>query len=443
MANVITPRIVNLVATLTASPVPSQLQQSGAFVSVGGTTLTVDTYKFFGSLPDLKAVLETSGGGNQAELLTMGATFFAQGNAVGVYILELGTQASNAAAIEALDTWIQGNPGIFYAYLAPADWDGQSEVVGSVSVTLPGSGYTTAPTVTFSGGGGTGAAATAAIANGIVTGVTITNAGADYTSAPTVVLSAPSSGATATATANLASELVIVASQYDNPAGKTYFFVTTSEANVASYQPHKSVCAFVPAALATNQEFGAAEYFYQTLVNKPGLVTKLAPQSYRYAFGVTAWPSTGSQTDVTTILSAYGNIFYPTSEAGISEVGQWKGTFSDGTQMSWWYGIDWYQIQVARDLAAAIINGSNSLPPLLYDQDGINTLAAIAQRDLNTAISFGCALSGTVTAIPFGEYVLANPDDYQAGIYNGLSATVVGQNGFLSITFALDAVQFA
>ena len=60
-----------------------------------------------------------------------------------------------------------------------------------------GSGYTTAPTVTFSGGGGTGATATATIGTsssvngtvtGAVTGITITNGGSGYTSTPTITI---------------------------------------------------------------------------------------------------------------------------------------------------------------------------------------------------------------------------------------------------------------
>ncbi|MDD4904955.1 MAG: G8 domain-containing protein [Methylobacter tundripaludum] len=63
------------------------------------------------------------------------------------------------------------------------------ELTGSTSngtFTPGGSGYTSAPTVTFAGGGGTGAQGTATIAGGTVTGVTITNGGSGYTSAPTV-----------------------------------------------------------------------------------------------------------------------------------------------------------------------------------------------------------------------------------------------------------------
>ncbi|MCY3022845.1 MAG: hypothetical protein NTW87_28020 [Planctomycetota bacterium] len=61
----------------------------------------------------------------------------------------------------------------------------------SVAVASGGSGYTSAPTVTFIGGGGTGATATAIVGNGVVTGVTFTPPGGNgtgYTSAPTVIL---------------------------------------------------------------------------------------------------------------------------------------------------------------------------------------------------------------------------------------------------------------
>ena len=62
--------------------------------------------------------------------------------------------------------------------------------VGSTfTVTAGGSGYTAAPTVLLSGGGGTGATATAAVSGGAVTSLTRTAAGSGYTSAPVVILS--------------------------------------------------------------------------------------------------------------------------------------------------------------------------------------------------------------------------------------------------------------
>jgi FtsP/CotA-like multicopper oxidase with cupredoxin domain len=69
------------------------------------------------------------------------------------------------------------------------------------SVTSGGSGYTT-PTVILTGGGGTGATATARVSQGVVIALVLTNSGTGYTSAPTVTLRDPSpraKGAVATA----------------------------------------------------------------------------------------------------------------------------------------------------------------------------------------------------------------------------------------------------
>lgn len=71
----------------------------------------------------------------------------------------------------------------------------------TLTITNGGSSYETAPTVGFTGGGGTGAAATATVTDGVVTALTITNKGTGYTSAPTVGFTGGGgSGATATAT---------------------------------------------------------------------------------------------------------------------------------------------------------------------------------------------------------------------------------------------------
>lgn len=76
--------------------------------------------------------------------------------------------------------------------------------IAGFSALTAGSGYTSAPTVSFSGGAGTGAAATANIdvVAGTVTGIEITNPGTGYTSAPTVSFSG-GGGTSAAATAVL------------------------------------------------------------------------------------------------------------------------------------------------------------------------------------------------------------------------------------------------
>ena len=80
-------------------------------------------------------------------------------------------------------------------------------------MTNGGSDYTT-PTVILTGGGpGTGAAATAHVSNGVIKSITLTSPGTGYTSAPTVSIRDPSpraKGALATATFSTASSTITV-----------------------------------------------------------------------------------------------------------------------------------------------------------------------------------------------------------------------------------------
>jgi hypothetical protein len=282
-------------------------------------------------------------------------------------VLELGPQATAAAAITALQTWITANsqPQVFYAYLVPASWDASS-----------------------------------------------------------------------------AASLNTMTANYESPSGQTYFFITTTVSNLPGYAANKAVFATVPSPTQASTEHQAAAAFYQWLVNNPGSANPLAPMSYRYEFGVTPWSQVSNQTAINTVLTNYGNLVLTGAEGGVSTAALFKGTTMDGEQAAWWYGIDWFRIQVKQALANAIINGSNSNPPLLYNQAGINTLQAIAQNVADSAVKFGCALSAVVSAVPFATYTTQNPSDYNNGIYNGFSAVVVGQNAFLTIQFNLDATQF-
>ncbi|PWB54837.1 MAG: hypothetical protein C3F06_03435 [Candidatus Methanoperedenaceae archaeon] len=77
--------------------------------------------------------------------------------------------------------------------------NGQHRVI-SITVTNPGSGYTSVPTVNISGGGGTGATATAALGTAAVASLNLTANGSGFTSVPTVSFSGGGgSGANATA----------------------------------------------------------------------------------------------------------------------------------------------------------------------------------------------------------------------------------------------------
>jgi FtsP/CotA-like multicopper oxidase with cupredoxin domain len=89
-----------------------------------------------------------------------------------------------------------GNPGTVAT--ATASLNG----VTAITPVTAGSGYTTAPAVAITGGGGTGAIAVATISGGVVTAITITNPGSNYTTAPAVAITG-GGGAGATAVASI------------------------------------------------------------------------------------------------------------------------------------------------------------------------------------------------------------------------------------------------
>lgn len=63
-----------------------------------------------------------------------------------------------------------------------------SGAVTAFTITEKGGGFTSAPTVTITGGGGTGATGTAVLTGGEVTSITVTAGGSGYSSAPTVTI---------------------------------------------------------------------------------------------------------------------------------------------------------------------------------------------------------------------------------------------------------------
>ena len=94
------------------------------------------------------------------------------------------------------------------SFTLPGDW---SREITSINISNGGVGYTSAPTVTINGGGGTGALATATLTDGVVTAINILNNGHNFTSAPTIVFSgggSPSTVAAATATINSGSYII-------------------------------------------------------------------------------------------------------------------------------------------------------------------------------------------------------------------------------------------
>ncbi|HEX7911789.1 MAG TPA: hypothetical protein VF534_27360 [Paraburkholderia sp.] len=440
MATTITPTIVTVNTTVVAAPTVNQLQQSGAIVSCGGTTLSSGTYQYCGTLSQLTSILAaplnlTSLTWNSGTVtattaatigLSVGQTFTVT-IAGAVPAAYNGTYAATVATTTTFTFALASNPG---TETTPGTY------------TPPYSAFLSNAAGTFAAQGGSigfyvlelGAQTTAAAAITALNTWIVANSNPQVFYAYEVPASWDFSSAAAlnTMTAN-----------YESPSGQTYFFVTTTVSNLPTYANNKAVFAVVPSPTQASTEHQASQAFYQWLVNNPGSANPLAPMSYRWGYGVTPWPLTNNQTSINTVLTNYGNLILTGAEGGVSTASLFKGTTMDGEQASWWYGVDWFRIQVKQALANAVLNGSNSNPPLLYNQQGINTLQAIAQTVGNTAVQFGCLLSATINAVPFATYTTQNPTNYNAGIYNGFSATIVGQNGFLTITIPITAVQFA
>lgn len=92
--------------------------------------------------------------------------------------------------------------------------------VVSLSLTNGGTGYRTVPNVTITGGGGSGATAKATVVNRVVTALTLLTGGTGYTSAPTIVFSG-GGGSGAAATAALAATGPIVVTLTSGGTGYT------------------------------------------------------------------------------------------------------------------------------------------------------------------------------------------------------------------------------
>ncbi len=128
----------------------------------------------------------------------------------------------------AAPTYIRKYTILKSAYAALTAGTPLTAVIG-IALTAGGSGYLTAPTVTFSGGSGTGAAAIAQIRDGAVVALLLTAEGTGYVTTPTVAFSG-GGGTGATATASIQDQTAILIDQEAVPEqgemGNLFYSVT-------------------------------------------------------------------------------------------------------------------------------------------------------------------------------------------------------------------------
>ena len=432
------PNIVNVVVTQQVASAPNQLQQTGAFVSQGGTTLAAGSTQLLTQSSDLTSILRPA---------TVISTITWTGSVVTV-------TTTTAHGIPSGDT-VQ----IVIAGCTPTGYNGTfaGTSTGTNTVTYPlvsdpGSS-TVEGTLQLSNTLELAAMGNTFFAQGSTVSVFVLELGtttvADGVTALNLYIEENVNHLPTSPTPQFYSYLLpktwdvsdaqVMAAQYEGTTAQVYFYVTTTLATYSGWDGIKSVFAALQSPSAPAIEFSTAAMYWASLSYDPSASNLAHPFEYTYVYSVT--PYVLSNTQQVTLLANGVNWVGTGAQGGISNTLIEGGTYMDLNPFNYWYCVDWLSINVAQALSAAIINGSN-LPtnPLYYNQAGINTLQKVAQATVNNGISFGLILSpANVNATPFTTYVAQHPGDYATGTYNGLSLTFVPLRGFSSITIYLTA----
>ena len=416
------------------APAPNLLQQTGAFISQGGTTAAAGSTTLLTQESDLTAILRPS--------LTITSLTWASSVVTVVTAAAHGIPAGDTVQGVIAGAVPSAYNGTFACtYVSPTSFTyplasspGSETTPGTF--TLNAVGEVTAMANTFFGQGSTQAVYVLELGPGTpAQGVT---ALAAYLLSPTLrfyrYLQPMEWDTEPTA--------ITLAKQYESTTAKVYFHQPTTIATQSAWTtlPIKSMYLTLQSPNAPVGEFSAAADFYVQLATSPGSTSLVAPLSFRFVSGVTPY-STLTQSQITTLTAAGLNWIGTGAEGGISNTLIVNGQMGDLNPWNYWYAVDWTQIQEDLAISNAIINGSNNpTNPLYYDQAGINRLLKVAQQVINNGIAFGLLNAGaTVTAVPFSTYVTQNPSDYSIGRYAGLAVTIVPKRGFKKIVFTIVA----
>lgn len=440
------------------APIPPSLQQSGAMLTTGGTNTPAGTLTLLqGGLPSLLAILGPS--------LAITSLTWSGG------VVTVTTTAPHGwTDSETIPVTIAG--------VTPSGYNGtvQATVTGASTFTYPHGGTLTTPASV------PGTATLGAVNELLQMGTTFF---AQFGNQSVYVLElgegTVSDGVTALTTFITNNPRTIysylVQREWDNqtvfldilpnytaPEALTYFYVTTTVANRAVYANLKCVFAEVESPTISPTEFSLAAAWASSLDNVPSSTSLVPPMSYRFLYGVTAYPTPGNGAIFSELATANVGWVATGQEGGVpSAMIVKQGQMSDGNPWNFWYAGDWANLNCKVALANEVINGSNStINPLYYNQPGINRLQRRCLQTLGQAISNGLG-NGTLTATalptaqfttnynngvylgqivvnaePYTNYTQENPDNYGLGIYGGLTCVFTPLRGFLQVIFNLE-----
>ena len=454
--------IVFVNVSQTTAPTPNTLQQTGAFISTGGTTNTVGSLTLLTQASSLAGMLATG-----AAITSMAwstgvvtvTTAAAHGLTVGANTYQLaiqnaiptaynGVYACTITTTTAFTFTLASNPG---TETTPGTWAPASVIeLGAMNTTFWAQGSNTPVYVLELGDSPTASAPTAL--------------GTWITANPRTVYAF----LVPRAWDGIAAYLTL-AQSYQSTTSMTYFFTTTTNATFSDYTAlDKCIYAVIePPTTVLSAEFSAADDFWQIISQNPSSTNKVAPLAFRYAYGVTPYPVPGNGALFAAWKAAGVNWKGTGYEGGISTAIIFWGTTMDLRPFNYWYAVDWLQINIDLNISNAVINGSNNpINPLYLNQPGIDRLQAVGAQTLSSGVTFGMLLGqvvqselagpafgaaldagnfagqAVINAVPFVAYYTASPSDYKGGVYNGFSITCTPLRGFESITFNINVTDF-
>lgn len=453
--------IVNVNVSVVSAPAPSTLQNTGAIISVGGTTTAQGVSTLLTSASSLTPILKV------AAALTSLA--WASNVVTATTTVPHGITIAQTLLVTIAGATPAGYNGTFVATSTGANTFTYPLSVNPGSETVPGTWIPQSATQLNQ-------AVTTFFAQGSSQAVYVLELGL---SSPTTAVGQLVTWIAASAPFYYAflvprewdtnSAFLSLLGSWETNTSKLYFFITTTISTYTTYTAAmKDAFLMVEAPSIGATEFSCAAPFFDFISQQPAPTNKVPPFSYQYLFGVTPYPTVSNAALFASLKAANVNWVGTGAEGGISTAILFYGTTADGKDaLKWWYGIDWVQINADLKLSNYIIQESNDkINTLYYNQPGINRLQGVCASLMNTGISDGIVLGPVVltaldqqtfinnvnngvyanqtpiNAVPFNTYTAANPSDYGNEVYNGLTVAMVPQLGFKQITFNLSVSNF-
>ena len=366
-------------------------------VQIDATVVTPNSFTYttaaLATDPGTATVMGTVQPSGATELGQMATTFFAQGNSISVYVLELGPAATPDLQSSLLETWLGINPRSFYGYLLP-------RIAGASQTSIQMfqdlfKQYQNPEAMTYFW-------------------LTVTPQ-----------------------TMNVLDETYKCVVQFiEAPATVDPINLSDPEGEFSAAGMFYNAMLFRPsntnpvAPMAFKYLYGVTSYPTQN--NGPLMISFKASN--------TNYVSTGAE----------GGIAYNMVYCGVSRDGQ------DYFNWWWTIDYIQIQVNIDLS-NRVINGSNNPLAPLYYDQGGIDALVSTLAQSMNNASSFGMVVgtimmsgltgdqlqqaidNGTyagqcnVNAVPFIPYAESNPSHYKIGEYDGLSTLFIPRRGFIHV----------